>query len=131
MVLKPWDRDATEAEWLAARNDCMTPKKVSAANLVGGAEDSLPPESELFGSRAFYRGARGLQSVEMASGTVEVFPTVQVGTSQSGAPAYQISNADRTIQIAMGKVPVDGKSTVVMNFDGGLFLSCRKPEGDS
>jgi len=127
LVLKPWDRDATNAEWASAQADCKTPKKVAVTKPAGDAEDALPPESELLGSLAFYRGAKGLQSVELPGGKIEMFPNVQVGVSQTGAPAYQISNSGRTIQIAMGKVPVEGKPSVVMNFDDGLYLSCRQP----
>ncbi|MGI9357520.1 MAG: hypothetical protein ACR2PF_20475 [Rhizobiaceae bacterium] len=131
LVLKPWDRDATSAEWASTKADCMTPKKVESTKPVGDAEDALPPESELFGSLAFYRGAMGLQSIELPGGTIEVFPNVQVGVSQTGAPAYQISNDDRTIQIIIGKVPMAGKPSVMMIFDGGLYLSCRQPVDDS
>ena len=130
LVLKTWDRDVIDAEWLSAKADCVTPKRVATTRPDAGAENALPPQSELFGSLAFYRGAKGLQSVELPEGTIEVFPNVQVGVSQTGAPAYQISNDNRTIQIAMGKVPVKGKPSVVMIFDGGLYLSCRQPTGD-
>ncbi len=130
LVVKPWNRDVTEAEWATARTDCVTPKAVADPMPVGEAEDKLPPRSELLGSTAFYRGAIGLQSVDIATGKMEVFPNVQVGRSQNGAPAYQISNDERTIQIAMGKVPAGEESAVVMLFDGGLYLSCRQPADD-
>ncbi len=131
LVLKPWDRDATEAEWKTAQADCNTKKTIANPISAGEAENKLPPDSELVGSIAFYRGAKGLQNIEMASGKIEVFPNVQVGRSANGAPAYQISNDQRTIQIAMGKVPVGGKASVVMIFDGGLYLSCRQPANDN